>query len=305
MFRPWREDDLEQLIALCNAHDSAIDPEFEDSSAEEIREELNGFYDEVMAQVYEEEGVITDLVTAQVDKKRERVEIDVFGLPEKHDYARSFELALSWANQHYANFEKRAVCNSRDAELRSAIEAIGFLLVRRYWTMRNHQPTKSFPKLPKGVSIRQADFDRERAIWHRLLMDSFSGHYGFKQRGFEEWEKKQREQVLQDPEGVFFLEEGGVSVGLLVCTNHRAKNSGGFIDKIGVLESHRGRGYGELLLRWGCAYSVARGFSDVALAVDTGNATGAVALYEKAGFRPMNVWLAFSDSEELEASSLG
>ncbi|MGA1627258.1 MAG: hypothetical protein ACO330_00235, partial [Aquiluna sp.] len=93
MFRPWREDDLEQLIALCNAHDSAIDPEFEDSSAEEIREELNGFYDEVMAQVYEEEGVITDLVTAQVDKKRERVEIDVFGLPEKHDYARSFDLA--------------------------------------------------------------------------------------------------------------------------------------------------------------------------------------------------------------------
>ncbi|NCV37453.1 MAG: hypothetical protein EBW70_05490, partial [Actinobacteria bacterium] len=152
MFRPWREDDLEQLIALCNAHDSAIDPEFEDSSAEEIREELNGFYDEVMAQVYEEEGVITDLVTAQVDKKRERVEIDVFGLPEKHDYARSFELALSWANEHYARFEKRAMCNSRDIELRSAIEALGFLLVRRYWTMRNHQPAKSFPKLPKGVS---------------------------------------------------------------------------------------------------------------------------------------------------------
>jgi len=50
MFRPWREDDLEQLIALCNAHDSAIDPEFEDSSAEEIREELNCFYFEVKAQ---------------------------------------------------------------------------------------------------------------------------------------------------------------------------------------------------------------------------------------------------------------
>lgn len=297
MSRDWRESDIDQLVALCNAHDSAIDPEFEDSSAEEIKEELRGFYDEVMAQVFEDKGVITDLVTAQVDKKRERVEIDVFGLPERHDYARSFELALGWANEHYANFEKRSICNSRDIELRAAIEAIGFQLVRRYWTMRNHEPNRSFPKLPKGVSIRQADFNNERATWHRLLMDSFSGHYGFKQRDLDEWEKKQREQVLQDPQGVFFLEEEGSPVGLLVCTNHRAENQGGFIDKIGVLEPHRGKGYGELLLRWGCAYSVARGFKDVALGVDTGNATGAVALYEKAGFRPMNVWLAFSDSE--------
>lgn len=298
MFRDWRDSDINQLVALCNAHDSAIDPEFEDSSVEEIKEELGGFYDEVMAKVYEDNGLITDLVTAQVDKKRERVEIDVFGLPKKHDYARSFEFALSWTNEHYVNFEKRAMCNSKDFELRAAIEAIGFQLVRRFWTMRNHEPNKFFPKLPKGVSIRQADFNNERATWHRLLMHSFSGHYGFKQRDFDDWEKKQREQVLQDPDGVFFLEADKSPVGLLVCTNHRAESQGGFIDKIGVLEDYRGRGYGELLLRWGCAYSVARGFKDVALAVDTGNATGAVALYEKAGFRPMNVWLAFSDSEK-------
>ena len=299
MFRPWREQDLGQLVALCNAHDSAIDPEFEDSSVEEIREELTGFYDEVKAEVFEEEGVITDLVTAQVDKKRKRVEIDVFGLPANHDYARSFARALEWSKENFPEFELRAMCNSKDLELKAAIEALGFYLVRKYWTMRNHQPGRSFPKLPKGVVIRQAGFDAERATWHRLLMDSFAEHYGFKQKDFAEWEKKQREQVLQDPDGVFFLEEEGEPVGLLVCTNHRQENQGGFIDKIGVLKSHRGKGYGELLLRWGCAYSVARGFKDVALGVDTGNATGAVALYEKAGFRPMNIWLAFSDSEQL------
>jgi ribosomal protein S18 acetylase RimI-like enzyme len=163
--------------------------------------------------------------------------------------------------------------------------------------MRNHQPNKSFPKLPAGVSIRQADFERERYVWHSLLMQSFSGHYGFKQKSFEEWETQQRKLSLQDRTGVFFLEENGIPVGLLVCTDHRAENKGGFIDKIGVLKSHRGKGYGDLLLRWGCAYSVARGFKDVALGVDTGNSTGAVALYEKAGFRPMNIWLAFSDRE--------
>ena len=296
-FRPWRDEDVPALVALCNAHDSAIDPEFEDSSEEEIRDELNGFYDEVFAEVFEQDGEITDLVTAQVDKARARVEIDVFGLPGKHDYDRSISHAISWAKTHYPGFELRGSCNDKDLKLRAANERAGFKIVRKYWTMRNHQPNKSFPKLPAGVSIRQADFERERYVWHSLLMQSFSDHYGFKQKSFEEWETQQRKLSLQDRTGVFFLEENGIPVGLLVCTDHRAENKGGFIDKIGVLKSHRGKGYGDLLLRWGCAYSVARGFKDVALGVDTGNSTGAVALYEKAGFRPMNIWLAFSDRE--------
>lgn len=296
-FRPWREQDVPALVALCNAHDSAIDPEFEDSNEEEIRDELNGFYDDVFAQVFETEGVITDLVTAQVDRARRRVEIDVFGLPGRHDYDRSLNHAISWAKEHYPDFELRGSCNDKDLKLRAANERAGLQIVRKYWTMRNHQPNKTFPKLPKGVVIRQLDFETERELWHRLLMESFSDHYGFQQKSFSEWDLQQRKLSLQDETGIFVLEENSDPVGLLVCTDHRAENRGGFIDKLGVLKSHRGRGYGELLLKWGCAYSVARGFKDVALGVDTGNSTGAVALYEKVGFKPMNIWLAFSNSE--------
>ena len=36
-FRNWHEKDVAEIVKLCNAHDSAIDPEFEDSSEEEIR----------------------------------------------------------------------------------------------------------------------------------------------------------------------------------------------------------------------------------------------------------------------------
>ncbi|MFY8027133.1 MAG: hypothetical protein ACOVMF_04295, partial [Aquiluna sp.] len=110
-FRPWTEQDLAEIVRLCNAHDSAIDPEFEDSSAEEIREELNGLYDEVFAEVFEQDGVITDLVVAQVDKKRERVEIDVFGLPANHDYRRSMQRAQSWIRENFPGFEIRSHCN--------------------------------------------------------------------------------------------------------------------------------------------------------------------------------------------------
>jgi ribosomal protein S18 acetylase RimI-like enzyme len=296
-FRAWQESDVAQIVKLCNAHDSAIDSEFEDSSEEEIRQELTGFYDEVFAEVYEEGGIITDLVSAQVDKNRKRVEIDVFGLPEKHDYDRSMQHALSWITQNYPDYEVRSQCNDKDIKLRKAITDAGLHLVRKYWTMRNHQPEKKYPKLPSNVRIRRADFEREKATWHFLLMDSFSDHYGFQTKTFHDWLSKQEEMPLQDENGVFFLEENGLPVGFLVCTNHRAENQGGFIDKLGVRKNFRGRGYGEMLLKWGCAYSVERGFKDVALGVDTGNETGAVALYEKSGFKSSNVWLAFSDSE--------
>ncbi len=296
-FRAWQESDVAQIVKLCNAHDSAIDSEFEDSSEEEIRQELTGFYDEVFAEVYEEDGIITDLVSAQVDKKRKRVEIDVFGLPEKHNYDRSMQHALSWIKQNYPDYEVRSHCNDKDLKLRKAITDAGLHLVRKYWTMRNYQPDAKYPKLPSNVKIRRADFEGEKATWHFLLMDSFSDHYGFQKKAFHDWLSKQEEMPLQDENGVFFLEENGLPVGFLVCTNHRAENQGGFIDKLGVRKNFRGRGYGEMLLKWGCAYSVERGFKDVALGVDTGNETGAVALYEKSGFKSSNVWLAFSDSE--------
>lgn len=296
-FRPWLEEDLPAIVALCNAHDSAIDSEFEDSSQEEIQEELQGFYDQIFAEVFDADGQITDLVTAQVDLKRRRVEIDIYGLPGSGDYERSINHVMKWVRSQHPSFEVRSICNEKDIKLKQTIMRSGLQVVRKYWTMRNHQPNRSYPNLPKNVKIRQADYEREKSTWHFLLMDSFSDHYGFQKKTFHDWLSKQEEAVLQDENGVFFLEENGLPVGFVVCTNHRAENQGGFIDKLGVRKNFRGRGYGEYLLRWGCAYAVERGFKDVALGVDTGNETGAVALYEKVGFRPMNVWLAFSDSE--------
>ena len=304
-FRPWREEDVPQIVALCNAHDSAIDPDFEDSSEQEIRDELNGHYGEVFAQVFEEQGVITDVIAAQVDSSRRRVEIDVFGLPANHDYDRSLKHAISWARENHPDYELRGSCNQNDHELTEANLRAGMRLVRKYWTMRNPAPSPVFPKLPYRVEIIQADFEKDRELWHRLLMESFASHYGFKQKDFAEWDRLQRRMSMQDSAGVFFLFEKSKPAGLLVCTDHRSENKGGFIDKLGVLPQFRGKGYGELLLRWGCAYSAARGFKDVALGVDTGNATGAVKLYEKAGFVPANVWLAFSDSEPATLGEVG
>ena len=299
MFRSWTEADFKAIVEICNLHDKAVDPLFDGTSDDEVRDELNGFYDEVFAEVFEVEGKITDLVTAQLDKKRKRAEIDVFGHPDNHHYDQSLSHAISWVKNNYPGFEIRGSCNQNDAELIAANERAGLMVVRKYWTMVNRKPQSHYPALPTGVAIRKADFETERTTWHSLLMASFRDHYGYAQKSFADWDEQQRKMSLQDEDGVFFLEVEGEPVGLLVCTNHRAELNGGFIDKLGVLSSHRGKGYGELLLRWGCAYSAQKGFTQVSLGVDSTNQTGAVDLYLKAGFEPQNVWLAFSDSETL------
>ena len=157
MFRPWQEADFQQIWNICNLHDQAVDPEFDGVSEEEVRDELNGFYDEVFAEVYETDGLITDFVTAQIDKTRSRIEIDVFGLPENHDYDRSLQHAIAWSKKNYPDFELRGSCNQRDAELNAANERAGLKHVRTYWTMLNPNPEPRFPELPEGVTIRDLD----------------------------------------------------------------------------------------------------------------------------------------------------
>lgn len=297
MFRPWQEQDFAAILEICNLHDKSVDPEFSGASEEEIRDELAGFYDEVFAEVFDDNGRVTDLVTAQVDVARKRVEIDVFGHPDSHDYDRSLKHAIEWAKANHPGFELRGSCNQKDVELTAANERAGLKHVRTYWTMQHDNPSGDYPVLPEGVVVRRADFNHERELWHKLLSDSFQDHYGYQVQSFADWDKKQRKLSLQDEQGVFFLLENYVPAGLLVCTDHKAETNTGFIDKLGVLKEFRGRGYGELLLRWGCAYSVSKGYTKVALGVDSGNSSGAVDLYLKVGFRAQNVWLAFSDSE--------
>ncbi|MGW2557740.1 GNAT family N-acetyltransferase [Streptomyces sp. NPDC001514] len=57
----------------------------------------------------------------------------------------------------------------------------------------------------------------------------------------------------------------------------------GWVRALGVLPSARGRGIGALLLRQAFAEFARRGRTTVGLAVDTGNTTGALRLYERSG----------------------
>jgi ribosomal protein S18 acetylase RimI-like enzyme len=64
----------------------------------------------------------------------------------------------------------------------------------------------------------------------------------------------------------------------------------GWVDELGVLVSHRGRGIGEALLRRSFGVFAGRGVRHVLLNVDAENPTGATALYERVGMRVAGRW---------------
>jgi len=80
--------------------------------------------------------------------------------------------------------------------------------------------------------------------------------------------------------------DGDVPVGALTASS----GDGGWVDWLGVLPSHRGRGIGHALLRRSFAEFAERGMRRVMLNVDAENVTGATAVYERAGMRVVNAW---------------
>ena len=63
----------------------------------------------------------------------------------------------------------------------------------------------------------------------------------------------------------------------------------GFVDDLGILPFARGRGIAKYLLRTAFAADIKAGRTGTVLHVDSNNATGALALYESVGMRPILV----------------
>jgi mycothiol synthase len=63
-----------------------------------------------------------------------------------------------------------------------------------------------------------------------------------------------------------------------------------YVAKVGTLRGHRGKGLASILLRHALASYQAAGFDRASLDVDSENPTGALGVYERAGFSTTNRW---------------
>lgn len=154
-------------------------------------------------------------------------------------------------------------------------------------------------KISDQVTIKEVNLDdveERRNLW-KVHQDSFSNHFGFKERNFIDWSNhllRSRETVKMR---AWLLHFKGTPVGFLECDEGLLHEGTGYVAGLGVIKSHQGRGLGEALLRFAIEHEKSLGRSKLALNVDTGNESGALRLYEKVGMKPISEWHQYENLE--------
>ncbi|HET9173560.1 MAG TPA: mycothiol synthase [Actinospica sp.] len=158
-------------------------------------------------------------------------------------------------------------------------------------------PAALSPKPPAGISIRAFRPGEDDEAWLKVNAEAFASH--------PEQGRWTRTDLLErigepwfDPAG-FFLAERAEQDGLAGFHWTKTHPAGAYAEEevgevyvLGVAPSAQGTGLGRVLLHQGLDYLTKRGFRTVILYVD-GDNTGAVRLYERAGFHIRSVDLEY------------
>lgn len=293
MIRSITLADLDAVLALCNEHERRVDPASEAFTEEDIRLQIQGFYEPGHPLGLELDGKIQAVSFSHTDTPRRRHEIDIFSLTTKDQTAALFDATLEHIKNLGTGFEIRTAANQNDVEILQLFESRNFEFYRIYWQLIRNLSQEDFPKLPSGIEIRQLDLESDAELYWKLEMQSFAKHFGFRPIEFKPWLEERNKDTLLDRKGMFVIFDRGVPAGYLFSGLNRAELNGGFVDKLGVVPELQGKGLGRLLLQWGIAYSASLGHSTISLGVDSGNESGALKLYDSVGFRTLVSYVAY------------
>jgi ribosomal protein S18 acetylase RimI-like enzyme len=168
----------------------------------------------------------------------------------------------------------------------------GMQHARRYWRMRMALPPAAelqAPSLIPGLVTTRVDLDTDTDVErvHRLIDITFADHYAHVPIPIDAFTTELRHGSGYVRDAAWIVTETGTGqdVAVMTCDDSRAEDDLWWVDHLGVMASHRGRGIARSLLRTAMADAVARGRAHLGLDVDTDNVTPALALYESVGLR--------------------
>jgi mycothiol synthase len=184
-----------------------------------------------------------------------------------------------------------------DAAARALFESRGYREVRRFYEMAielTEEP--AVPVLPAGFVLDELHEDEYEAFYD-ALNEAFAEHWEWHPDPFEEWLERRRGQHRDEHGPVWFVVRDGDELAA-VTRNDVNVAGGGYVGAIGVRPAWRGKGLGKALLQATFAEFWRRGTTRVTLDVDSQNATGAVALYERVGMHVDACGVAFEKANE-------
>ncbi len=182
----------------------------------------------------------------------------------------------------------RHAINAGDRAAAAMLDARGLQLARHFWHMGIDLEDAFEPRsAPEGIEIVGVEIPIDLPAVHAILADAFAEDWGYHPEPFDEWADDYASSPNYDPTLWLLARDRGTPVGAL-CGH--AASEHGWVDEIGVLASHRGRGIAGALLRRSLSAFAERGVSRVVLNVDADNPTGATALYERVGMSVIRRW---------------
>lgn len=291
-------DDAKELAEIMTLADQFFTPGAEIVGPTEAEEILNGYIDSVQARkiIDRTSGKAQAFITVHPDNSRKRIYCDTWQRPGANLEGASLEISLELAKGMSSEFDLWIGTNAKDLSYIQALTKRGFNLLRTYHGLKAEIANHPYPKLENGLEMRLISED-EKKIWWATHQDSFSKHFGFVPRPFEEWKAMIDKAVGIDLNARWILYLEGQAVGFIECSDIKKDVGAGFVDGIGVIQSQQGNGYGELMLSWAFAYYASIARQSLELNVDTGNESGALRLYEKLGFKVKSSWQHFENKD--------
>lgn len=170
------------------------------------------------------------------------------------------------------------------------IESEGYTPVRYFYTMvRNDLENIPNLPLPKGIEVRPVEPDHYQAI-NDASREAFRDHWGYSDElnpSVAQW--------LDDPNfdpALWRVAWDGDQIAGMVLSyidvkeNQNLKRLRGYTENICVRRPWRNQGVAKALIALSLNAIKERGMTEAALGVDTQNTSGALRLYESAGFKP-------------------
>lgn len=289
-------EDAREFAEVMSLADQFFTPGAEPVGPLEAEEMLSGYIDSVEARkiIDRASGRAQAFITVHPDNSRKRIYCDSWQRPGANLEETSLEISLEIARGISSEFDLWIGTNSKDLGYIQALHNRGFNSLRTYHGLKAEITSHSYPHLEVGLEMRLISED-EKKIWWATHQDSFSKHFGFLPRPFQEWKAMIDKAVGVDLNARWILYLKGQAVGFIECSDIKKDIEAGFVDGIGVIQSQQGNGYGELMLRWAFAYYSSIGRKSIELSVDTGNESGALRLYEKLGFKAKSSWQHFEN----------
>jgi GNAT superfamily N-acetyltransferase len=184
--------------------------------------------------------------------------------------------------------------NTQDTEqgMAELLLSEGYTIVRRWYQMtRPLDGEIPDAPLPDGLEVRAVTSDQYRQIWEADL-DAFREAWGFAEPPADAYEQWLEDPVVMMPELWQIAWDGDQVAGQVRSFVNHQENAEqgrlrGYTEFISVGKPWRRRGLAYALIMRSLCVLKEHGMVEAALNVDTENVSGALRLYERCGFRPV------------------